>query len=97
MVACFGRDDAEKSCFARHKLTQAGFRVLTIQKERAVHPALLAEFVRPRFLRRFVWLGLKGLFKLKLLQSAELMADLYALRLNKMMNGIKILMDYGLI
>jgi 2-polyprenyl-3-methyl-5-hydroxy-6-metoxy-1,4-benzoquinol methylase len=62
----------------RHKLTQAGFHVLTIKKEGAVHPALLAEFVRPRLLRRFAWLGLKGLFKLKILQSAELMADLYA-------------------
>jgi hypothetical protein len=60
------------------KLTQAGFRVLTIQKEGAVHPAVLAEFVRPRFLRRLAWLGLKELVKLKLLSSAELMADLYA-------------------
>ena len=60
------------------KLTQTGFRVLKIKKEGAVHPAVIAEFVQPRFLRNVALFGFKAAFKLKLLYSDQLLADLYA-------------------
>lgn len=58
------------------KLEEAGFRILVLQKEGAVNPAVLAEFL-PGFLQRPFRFLFKGLFKLKLLKNNNLMADLY--------------------
>ncbi|HIP70320.1 MAG TPA: glycosyltransferase, partial [Anaerolineae bacterium] len=58
------------------KLKEAGFRILALQKEGAVHPAVLAEFL-PGLLQRPFRFLLKGLFKLNLLKNNNLMADLY--------------------
>jgi len=62
----------------RARLQQAGFRALLIAKEGPVSPAVLAEFVRPAWLRWPVRFLLKGLFKLKILDNPDIRADLYA-------------------
>ena len=62
----------------RARLQQAGFRALLIAKEGPVSPAVLAEFVRPAWLRWPVCFLLKGLFKLKILDNPDVRADLYA-------------------
>lgn len=59
------------------KLTQVGFRVSHIAPRGPVSPAVLAEFIRPSFLRHPLRFFLKALFKLKILHNPRLMADLY--------------------
>jgi glycosyltransferase involved in cell wall biosynthesis len=62
----------------RHKLEKSGFRVLAIQPEGPVHPAVVAEFIRPSWLRASVRLFLKALHRFRILYNQRLMADLYA-------------------
>ena len=59
------------------KLTAAGFAVRHIARRGPVSPALLAEFVRPAWLRKPTRLLIKALFRLKVLHNEALMADLY--------------------
>lgn len=59
------------------KLTQAGFHVIHIARRGPVSPAVLAEFIRPSLLQKPARFLIKALFKLKILHSARLMADLY--------------------
>jgi 2-polyprenyl-3-methyl-5-hydroxy-6-metoxy-1,4-benzoquinol methylase len=61
----------------RQKLTQAGFHIIAIHKEGRVSPAVLSEFVSIGFLRRLTRVLLKGLAKLKILKSHQLLADIY--------------------
>ncbi len=61
----------------RQKLQAAGFRLLVMQTEGPVNPALLAEFVQPHALRRPVRLLLKLLHRTGILSNAQLMADIY--------------------
>ena len=61
----------------RELLEEAGFRILTIQGEGPVHPAVFAELVRPRVLRNPARLVLKTLHRLHILENSDLMADIY--------------------
>jgi len=59
------------------KLENVGFRILVLRREGPVSPAVLAEFVRPAFIRPLACLLLKALHRLKVLYNPALMADLY--------------------
>jgi len=61
----------------QQKLEECGFRVLTIQPEGPVHPAMIADFVRPSWLRTPIRFVLKALHRLRILHNRRLMADLY--------------------
>ena len=61
----------------RARLEAAGFKVLVLQREGPVHPAVLAEFVRPSLLRTPVRMLLTLLHRLRVLYNPRLMADLY--------------------
>lgn len=62
----------------RRKLEAAGFRLLVLRAEGPVSAALLAEFVRPTWLRAIVHGSIKLLQHTGLLHNQRLMADLYA-------------------
>jgi len=59
------------------KLEQAGFQIFLLQAEGPVNPAIVAEFVRPRWLRPVMRLGVRTLHRLKVLDNPALRADLY--------------------
>ncbi len=59
------------------RLEEAGFRVLAVHLEGPVSPAVLAEFVRPAFLREGVRVLLKALHRWRVLYNPSLMADVY--------------------
>jgi len=61
----------------RELLEGAGFRILAIQGEGPVHPAVFAELVRPRILQGPARLVLKILHRFHILGNPDLMADIY--------------------
>lgn len=61
----------------KHKLENAGFRIILLRLEGPVSPAVLAEFVRPTCMQAPIRLLLKTLHRLKVLYNPHLMADLY--------------------
>jgi SAM-dependent methyltransferase len=63
----------------RQKLEGSGFRVVAIQPEGRVHPAMFAEFIRPYWLRAPIRVTLEVLSTLRVLHNSRLMADLYAI------------------